>query len=163
MATKNRARDAPRTPKDASSERSRNRRPELGNRNRSGNVPERIIDASVSMKSTIEGWPKSGTSERKHERGRGTENENEQGRDKENATGLWNDTTVAARLIVAVTEEDADRWIEADETAPEIDSGVAAVAEIDTTETVAVVVTEEIAEVVANRKMTSTRIRSARA
>lgn len=167
--------------------RSKNREPGLGSRNRIGNELERSIAVNVSMKSTIGGWPKSGTSGKRHAKERGSEIESGKenglakekeieidligtgrGLGRENAIDLWTGITAVASWIVAGTEEDAGQWKEVDETVQGIVSeGVAAAGiVIGTTETVVVDVMDEITaevEVGANRKMTSTRIPSVRA
>lgn len=178
---RNRGRDDHRTRKDVWFVRSRNRGRGLDSRSRTENALAKNIGVSESMKSTTGGWPKSGTSVRRLGIGRGSEKEI--GKGSENGTGIewigteqgldrgividpWIGITEVVHWIAAVTEEDAGRWIGADGTVPEIDSEDVVVAGIVTgmTEMVVVDATDEItAEVVANRKMTSTRIRSARA
>lgn len=177
---RNRGRGDRRIRKDALYERSRNRERGLGSRSKIGNALERSIGVSVSMKSTTVGWLRSGMSVRRLEIGRGSEKERgkgsgngigiewigiEQGLDRENVIDPWIDITEVVHWIVVVTEEDAGQWIGADGTVPGIDSGVEVAAGIvtDTTEMVVVDATDEITEeAVANRKMTSTRIRSAK-
>uniref|UniRef100_A0A8D8D0B5 (northern house mosquito) hypothetical protein n=1 Tax=Culex pipiens TaxID=7175 RepID=A0A8D8D0B5_CULPI len=118
------------------------------------------------MKSTTEGWPKSGTSVRRHVRGieRGWI-ANGRGRGRGSVIDPWIVTTVDVHWTAAVTEEDAVQWIEAGGTAPEIASVVEAAAGTvaGTTEMIEVAETDEIAEDVANPRTTSTRTRSARA
>lgn len=178
---RNRVRDGHRTRKDVWFVRSKNLGRGLDSRNRTENALERKIGVSESMKSTTGGWPRNGTSVRRLGIGRGSEKE--RGKESENGTGIgwigteqgldrgividpWIGIIEVVHWIAAVTEEDVGQWIEVDGTVPEIDSEDVVVAGIVTvtTEMAAVDAMDEITvEVVANRKMTSTRIRSARA